>query len=59
MTLKDIEAIPKEVLLPADVAPYLQCDPHYIRLQARANPQLLGFPVSVVGNRTKIPRPVL
>ena len=55
-TLAEIEACPKAMLLPADVAPFLGCDPHYIRLQARNKPELLGFPVAVVGNRTKIPK---
>ncbi|PKM72826.1 MAG: hypothetical protein CVU91_07305 [Firmicutes bacterium HGW-Firmicutes-16] len=56
MSLTEIEALPKDVLLPTDVAEYLACDPHYIRMQARAKPELLGFPVIVIGNRTKIPK---
>lgn len=56
MSLTEIEALPKDVLIPADVAEYLNCDPHYIRMQARAKPELLGFPVIVIGNRTKIPK---
>ena len=55
-TLAEIEQCPKNILVPAQVAEYLNCDPHYIRLQARNKPWLLGFPVSVVGNRTKIPK---
>lgn len=44
------------MLTPTDVAPVLGTDPQSIRLQARQEPEKLGFPVVVVGNRTKIPR---
>ena len=43
-------------ITPAQTAPVLGCDPHFIRVAARSKPQLLGFPVSVIGSRTKIPR---
>ena len=56
MTLDDLKAINREWLTPAQVAPVLGADPHYIRIQARQRPDLLGFPVVVVGTRTKIPR---
>ncbi len=56
MSLTEIEALPKDVLIPTDIAEYLNYDPHYIRMQAREKPELLGFPVIVIGNRTKIPR---
>lgn len=56
MTLAEIKASSELTLTPDQVAPVLKCNPHLIRLQARESPQLLGFPVIVVGNRTKIPR---
>lgn len=56
MTLNDIKAMKKECLSPAIVAQVIGCNPQYIRLQARENPDALGFPVSVQGTRTRIPR---
>lgn len=55
-TLDEIRASGRDVLTPADVAPVLGCDPHYIRVAARQCPERLGFPVVLIGNRTKIPR---
>lgn len=56
MTLAEIRASDKVMLLAKDVAPVLGCDPHSIRIQARECPEQLGFPVVVIGNRTLIPR---
>ena len=56
MTLSEIKQTDKLMLTPADVAPVLGCDPNGIRVTARTRPELLGFPVSVVGTRVKIPR---
>lgn len=56
MTLEEIKNSDKTVLTANDVAPVLRCDPQCIRIMARENPALLGFPVTVVGSRTKIPR---
>lgn len=55
-TLQEIEACPKAMLVPTDVAGYLGCDAQSIRLAAHQAPGLLGFPVIVVGTRTLIPR---
>lgn len=55
-TLDEARASSRDVLTPADVAPVLGCDPHYIRVAARQCPERLGFPVVLIGNRTKIPR---
>lgn len=55
-TLDEIEASGKNMLLPADVAEFLGCDPQSIRLQARADAAALGFPVILIGNRTLFPR---
>lgn len=46
----------KEVLTPAEIAPILGVDPHYIRVAARQRPELLKFEFFISGNRTKIPR---
>lgn len=56
MTLDEIKSSDKTVLTANDVAPVLRCDPQCIRIMARENPLLLGFPVTVTGRRTKIPR---
>lgn len=55
-TLEEIERCNKNMLLPADVADYLGCDPQSIRLQARADASALGFPCIVIGNRCLFPR---
>lgn len=56
MTLDEIRNSTKEVLTPADIAPVLGADPQDIRLAAKQHPERLGFPVCVIGTRTKIPR---
>ena len=56
MTISEIRSSDKLFLIPSDVAPVLGCDPQNIRVAAQSRPELLGFPVSVVGNRVKIPR---
>lgn len=56
MTLAEIRASDKTMLLARDVAPVLGCDPHSIRIQAREYPEQLGFNVILLGNRTLIPR---
>ena len=56
MTLDEIRNSTKEVLTPADIADVLKADPQDIRLTAKRCPERLGFPVCVIGTRTKIPR---
>ena len=56
MTLQEIKESEAVFLLPKDIAQVMKCDPHFIRVAARENPALLGFPVTVTGRRTKIPR---
>lgn len=56
MTLDDIKALEKEMITPAVAAEILGCDPQGIRIAARTEPQSLGFPVNVIGTRTRIPR---
>lgn len=55
-TLAEIKSIDKEFLTPRDVCGFLGCDPYNITLQARVDPAKLGFPVVVIGTRTKIPK---
>ena len=56
MTMAEIKASDKEMLIPTDVCKILGCDAHSIRIQARELPGSLGFSVTVIGNRTLIPR---
>lgn len=56
MTLEEIKRSDKAFLLPTDVAPLLDCNPHSVRVAAREHPERLSFPVCVIGNRVKIPR---
>lgn len=56
MTIKEIMASEKAFLIPTDIAPVLGCDPYRISLMARDCPEKLGFPVTRIGTRTKIPR---
>lgn len=39
-----------------DISGVLGSDPQTIRITARQRPELLGFPVILIGNRVKIPR---
>lgn len=56
MTIADIEKIDKNMLTCTDIADYLGFNPNSIRLQAREDPTLLGFPVVVAGTRVQIPK---
>ena len=55
-TLKDIEAIPKDILTIEDIRDYLNCDSNAFRFQAHEDPAKIGFPVIVIGTRVKIPK---
>ena len=56
MTLDEIRNSTKDVLTPGDIAEVLNADPQDIRVAARTAPEKLGFPVCVIGTRTKIPK---
>lgn len=55
-TLEEIEACPKAILVPADVAGYLGCEAYSINRAAKDAPGLLGFPITVMGSRVRIPK---
>ncbi len=46
----------KFFLSAAEAARALACDPQTLRSQAKSDPAALGFPVTVVGHRVRIPR---
>lgn len=56
MKLSEIEKLDKDMLVPEDIADILGCHPYSINVQAKKDQSKLGFPVSVVGTRVKIPR---
>lgn len=56
MNITEIRTMSKDFLTPAEVASAMGCDPQSIRVGAKIRPNALGFPVSVVGSRVKIPR---
>ena len=56
MTLAELKELDRDVITPAQAAGILKCDPHYIRVAARQCPEQLGFPVTILWSRTKIPR---
>ena len=56
MTLDELRTYDKEFLTPAQVAPILGVDAQDVRVAAKQAPGRLGFNVSVIGSRVKIPR---
>jgi hypothetical protein len=56
MTISEIRASDKLMLTPSDVAPVLGCHPYAINVQVKDDASKLGFPVSLIGTRVKIPR---
>lgn len=56
MTLDELKAMDKSVIPPKIAALFLRCDPYSINVQAKKCPDQLGFPVTMIGNRVKIPR---
>lgn len=55
-TLDEIKEMDRDMITPAIASGVVGCDPYYISVQAKEDPAALGFPVCVVGTRTKIPR---
>lgn len=53
MTLQELKTLDKDIITPSEAAQVLGCDPQYIRIAARQCPENLGFPVIVMGTRTK------
>ena len=56
MTLTEIMELDREYLLPREVAEIMGCDAQDVRVAARQRPDLLGFPVCIVGSRVKVPK---
>ena len=56
MTLEDIEKLPKEMLVPTDVAKYLGCSPYTINVATRDGHNPFPFPIIRMGTRVRIPK---
>ena len=56
MTLQEIEEIPREYLIPREVASVLDMDQYTINVAAQSAPEKLGFPVVVTGSRVRSPK---
>ena len=55
-TLEEIEALPKDMLVPADIATFLGCTPYTINVCARDNENPFPFPIIRMGTRVRIPK---
>lgn len=56
MTLNEIAQIDREFITVAEASAYFGCNPQKLREQAHRDREKLGFPVSIIGNRVKIPK---
>ena len=56
MTFKEIKESDKDFLTPEDVKQVLGIMPYTINLQAKDDPSKLGFAVTMMGTRVRIPR---
>ena len=55
-TLEEIELLPKEMLVPTDVAGILGCTPYTINVATRDGKNPFPFPVIRMGTRVRIPK---
>ena len=56
MTVDELRSMTDTIITPEQASKVLKCSPQSIRLAAHQRPELLGFPVIVMGTETKIPR---
>ena len=56
MTLQELEKLPKEMLVPADIAPILGCMPYSINLATKDGKNPFPFPIIRMGSRVRIPK---
>lgn len=56
MTLEQLEALDKEMLVPTDVAPILGCSPYTINVATKDGRNPFPFPVIRMGTRVRIPK---
>ena len=56
MTLEQLESLPKEMLVPKDIAPILGCTPYTINVATRDGKNPFPFPIIRMGTRVRIPK---
>ncbi len=56
ITLAEIEALDKEMLVPTDIAGYLGCSPYTINVATRDGKNPFPFPIIRMGTRVRIPK---
>lgn len=56
MSADDLRSSDAITITPEQASGFLGCNPQSIRVAAKQRPDLLGFPVIVMGSETKIPR---
>lgn len=56
VTLEQIEAMDKEMLVPTDIAPLLGCAPYTINVATRDGKNPFPFPIIRMGTRVRIPK---
>lgn len=56
MTFDELKKSTSPFVTAQDIAPIIGVGQQTLRGQARENPKMLGFPVTVVGNAVRIPR---
>lgn len=56
LTLEEIEALPKDILVPTDIAPYLGCSPYSINVATQDGKNPFPFPIIRMGTRVRIPK---
>lgn len=54
--LDRIEALPKDMLVPTDIAKYLGCTPYSINIATRDGKNPFPFPIIRMGTRVRIPK---
>lgn len=56
MTLEQLEALDKEMLVPTDIAPILGCTPYAINVATKDGKNPFPFPIIRMGTRVRIPK---
>lgn len=56
LTLEEIEALPKDMLVPTDIAKCLGCNPYSINVATRDGNNPFPFPIIRMGTRVRIPK---
>lgn len=56
MTLDQLEAMDKEMLVPTDIAPILGCRPYAINVATQDGKNPFPFPIIRIGTRVRIPK---